>query len=60
MREESLYKFAVIVLSILLVVASFLMASYRDGMETQAIERGYALHCPKDGSFAWKGECDVD
>jgi hypothetical protein len=24
----------------------------------EAIERGYALHCPKDGRFAWKGECD--
>jgi len=26
--------------------------------ESQAIERGYALHCPKTGDFAWKGECD--
>jgi hypothetical protein len=24
----------------------------------QAIERGYALHCPTDGRFAWMGECD--
>lgn len=24
----------------------------------QAIERGYALHCPVTGDFAWKGECD--
>ena len=24
----------------------------------EAIKRGYALHCPKDGRFAWKGECD--
>ena len=28
--------------------------------EAQAIERGYALYCPKDGEFAWKGECDVE
>jgi hypothetical protein len=27
-------------------------------VQTEAIERGYALHCPKDGRFAWKGECD--
>jgi hypothetical protein len=25
--------------------------------EQQAIERGYALHCPDTGKFAWKGEC---
>lgn len=23
----------------------------------QAVERGYALHCPTTGDFAWKGEC---
>lgn len=22
-----------------------------------AIERGYGQYCPKDGAFAWKGEC---
>ena len=27
-------------------------------IEQQAIERGYALHCPKNGEFAWKGECN--
>lgn len=27
-------------------------------IKQQAIERGYALHCPKDGKFAWKGECE--
>lgn len=27
-------------------------------MKHQAIERGYALHCPDDGKFAWKGECE--
>jgi hypothetical protein len=26
--------------------------------QAQAIERGYALHCPSDGRFAWIGECD--
>lgn len=25
--------------------------------KNQAIERGYALHCPTNGKFAWKGEC---
>lgn len=23
----------------------------------QAIEKEYALYCPKTGEFAWKGEC---
>lgn len=27
--------------------------------QSEAIERGYALHCPKNGKFAWQGECDV-
>lgn len=22
-----------------------------------AVERGYAMHCPADGEWAWKGEC---
>lgn len=25
-----------------------------------AIERGYALYCPKNAHFAWKGECKDD
>ena len=27
-------------------------------IEAEAIRRGYALHCPHTGDFAWKGECD--
>ena len=27
-------------------------------LKHQAIERGYALHCPHDGEFAWVGECE--
>ena len=36
----------------------------QDQLQTQAIERGYALYCPTDlsvqhkGKFAWNGECD--
>ena len=26
--------------------------------EDAVIKRGYALHCPDTGNFAWKGECD--
>ena len=27
-------------------------------MEAKAIERGYGLHCPIEGNFEWKGECN--
>ena len=26
-------------------------------IQEQAIERGYALHCPETGEFAWADEC---
>ncbi len=25
--------------------------------ESAAVQRGFALHCPDDGEWAWKGEC---
>jgi hypothetical protein len=28
--------------------------------KNEAIDRGYALYCPVDGVFAWKGECKND
>ena len=30
---------------------------YIEKLKAEAIERDYALYCPKDGNFAWKGEC---
>jgi putative exporter of polyketide antibiotics len=30
---------------------------YIENLKAEAIERDYALYCPKDGQFAWKGEC---
>lgn len=35
-----------------------LPAEQRDNLRQQAVERGYALYCPTDGKWAWKGECD--
>jgi len=26
--------------------------------ERQAIERGFAIHCPLDGKFGWLDECE--
>ena len=34
------------------------MESRFRNVQEQAIERGYALHCPADGEFAWVGECE--
>lgn len=39
------------------ILAIFAVYSW-DEKINQAIERGYALYCPGDGRFAWKGECD--
>ena len=27
-------------------------------LKKQAVEKGYALHCPDNGVWSWKGECD--
>lgn len=44
-----------------LFTAFMIMASTkppRVELQIEAIQRGYALHCPQTGDFAWKGECD--
>lgn len=43
-------------LSALMIVAR--LHDEKRRLEIGAIERGYALHCPKDGRFAWKDECN--
>ena len=43
---------------ILLIGAAFGILVSNMNWEKAAISRGFALHCPSDGSFAWKGECD--
>lgn len=30
---------------------------YIEKLKAEAIEHDYASYCPKDGQFAWKGEC---
>lgn len=37
----------------LIVGAVFEGGTYK----AQAVERGYALYCPADGVWAWKGDC---
>ena len=46
-------------LTVLVLVIVFLNQNYTlYYLKSEAIERGYALHCPQDGEFAWKGECE--
>lgn len=54
-------------MSVLLgIVVLLLILAYGRGdrmerdVQKQAIERGYALYCPADGEFAWKGECEEE
>ena len=42
---------------ILCLILSLVFSNDLANLEIQAIERGYALHCPVDGQWAWKGEC---
>lgn len=53
--------FAMTVLGILAVyIFVYAVVTDTTGIETkqEAIDRGYALYCPKNGEFAWKGECE--
>jgi len=56
-----------LILGLLLTLASFFLCSgYLDkrgdfeDLKHQAIERGYALYCPRNGQFAWVGECEEE
>lgn len=60
---KSILHIIVIVISFMVTALGFAIFILVDINETdkktkqQAIERGYALYCPSDGEFAWKGEC---
>ena len=41
-----------------LFMAALILHEPADDVRAEAIQRGYALHCPQTGEFAWKGECD--
>ena len=48
-----------LVLTLIGLIILFLRQDYTIYyLKSDAIEKGYALHCPKDGEFAWKGECE--
>lgn len=58
MSGEIFTGIVVLVVGIFITGWSFGEITGMGKMETQAISRGYALHCPDDGEFAWVGECD--
>lgn len=52
--------FMVVVIIARLVVLFLVVALYIDDVQAlraQAVERGYAMHCPHDGHWSWIGEC---
>lgn len=51
---------AVVVVAIIGVLALVHQQTTEPDWQREAIERGYALHCPATGEFAWKGECEDD
>jgi len=60
---KSIYYLVVIAISFLVTALSFafifIIVAGKLDMETkqEAIDKGHALYCPKNGEFAWKGEC---
>lgn len=43
-----------VILGAIVTAAICLSHSIKD----EAVERGYAQHCPLNGEWAWKGECE--
>jgi hypothetical protein len=58
MRDENYYKLLLFLVSVSFMIYVTIDRLTNKPIQQQAIERGYALYCPKDGKFAWKGECD--
>lgn len=50
---------AIVVTAFIMFIIGASVGSQKTGyyMIKESIERGYGLYCPKDGLFAWKGEC---
>ncbi len=46
-----------IALILAIITAVLFLPSTINEIRQEAIDRDYALYCPKDGQFAWKGEC---
>lgn len=59
--DDGDFLFAVYALMIGFLAGFFLgTVIVTDTYRPEAVSRGFALYCPDDGVFAWKGECDAD
>ena len=51
-----------VIFAMSLIVIMLITLNNRDAVietiQNQAIERGYALHCPSDGKWNWEGDCE--
>ena len=45
-------------LCFMFLVATSFSHSQNDTLQDEAIERGYAIHCPTTGKWSWIGECE--
>lgn len=54
--------FAVIACIIWAATVAYLVgvSSERNEWQSDLISRGFAIYCPDDGAFAFKGECNED
>jgi hypothetical protein len=46
------------VITLALGVGTLFNAVYIDEIKREAVERGYAIHCPEDGIWRWKEQCE--
>ncbi len=58
MNDDDVPFYIAITCAAIFGVLGIILFSSNGNLKTQAIERGYALHCPIDGKFAWAGECE--
>lgn len=54
----ALFIVSLAVVGIALLTSVMMVSEEKASIRNEAIQRGYALYCPANGHFAWKGECD--
>lgn len=57
MDQETFSLIAVLIMCGLVALFFIGVGVGNDAIQDQAVARGYAIHCPLDGRFAWKDEC---
>jgi hypothetical protein len=57
---SSLGGFALGVMTASVTVGAVTYSAGQSGVRSEAVDRGYAAYCPKNGRWAWVGECDPE